>query len=219
MNPNTPNPTPAPQAPLDLTQLDCVQLGRRNADLLRLMELVSRGPEPWRDVKRRAFRSVLALGELAGRTRVTGMDPVETLHVELEMDCAVPLRDAATGVISAGSGVRLALSYPREAMSSSLAGSAFVTILAPDNVWLPNLSPGSSQLCLAGRIPAGTPLVRLILLAYGSLTLQLPPLDISDSNGVFNPAAALDYAQPAMRARMPLSREPFLRTTAGKEGA
>ena len=69
---------------------------------------------------------------------------------------------------------------------------------------------GAKLIDPSGQLPAGIPLKEIILMTYGALTMQTTQLDILDSAGVLNPFAA-DWWQRNTN-RIPLSREPFLRS-------
>jgi hypothetical protein len=88
-------------------------------------------------------------------------------------------------------------------------GFAFAQILSPRGVWLPNASSGPVQtLCLGSSLPASIPLVEVILLTYGALTMMTVQMNPADAAGLLNPAAAAFFQ--ANNSLIPLSREPFI---------
>ena len=103
----------------------------------------------------------------------------------------------------------LALVYPPEAMREKLPGFAFMTVLSPSDVWMPNVASGPQQaVCLGARMPIGVRVRELVLATYGALTVQTIQLDEKDSAGLMSAESARWWQQNQSLA--PLSREPFL---------
>jgi len=168
------------------------------------------GDAVWRARKRAEIRDLLALAELApaGRLRVEDLDSRQALRAMVLVDVPVAVRDAGDEVRTERRAL-LGLQYPREALSRSLPGYAFLQILSPDRVFHANVATRPAQLlCLGATLPPGVRVSELIVMAYGALSMQSVMLDASDPAGVMNPAAAEWWL--AHRDRLPLSATPFL---------
>ena len=119
-----------------------------------------------------------------------------------------------------GESARLGLTYWQEALVKRLPGYAFVQVLSPNHVWLPNAAPadprfpvmlGGQAVCLGAKLPASIPVKELILMTYGALTLQSVQMDAFDAAGIMNGPSAEWWMQN--KERIPLTRESFLPDT------
>jgi hypothetical protein len=156
-------------------------------------------------------RDLLALAQLSGRLIVHWLDLSAGLRAKVEMAVPVPCLPDPAGALQVAPRALLGLIYPPEAIIMPSPGYAFVRVLMPRPVWHSNVSPDSDQvLCLGPRLPAGIPLKEILLMTYGALSMQTTQLDLMDPAGVLNPAAADWWQRNAQR--IPLTREPFLRT-------
>jgi hypothetical protein len=166
-----------------------VYRARKQADTLSLFQLQALAP--------------------AGRLVITSCDLEQTLRVSVQLEVPVPCMEGGDFCVRRGAWI--GIQYPEEAISHALPGYAFMTVLLPQGVWHPNvgnLDSGRQPLCLGASLPAGIPLVELILAAYGALSLQAVTLDWADPAGVLNVKAA-EWWQ-ANRHRIPLTSVPFL---------
>ena len=111
----------------------------------------------------------------------------------------------------------LRVNYEEEALRSALPGYAFVLVLSPTDLWLPNAGtpagfPESLRipqaLCLGPSIAPGTPVTELLLRTYSALTMQSVQLDPHAAEGVLNPGAARWWQDNT--SRFPLCRQGLL---------
>lgn len=201
--------TASPIPPGGLAALAKVELDERGEAMLNSAGAEAGGPLPWRNRKKAEARDLLALCRIAPRLQIQQLDLRESLRALLFLRTPVPLRPGEHGEFFTGNYAVLGLTYPQEALSKQLPGFAFLEILAPENVWHANVSTYPVQrLCLGAQLPAGIRVKELVLMAYGALTMQTVQIDESDSAGVLNAEAAIWWQQN--RARLPLSRVPFL---------
>jgi hypothetical protein len=152
---------------------------------------------------------LLALAQLSDRLVVHWLDLSMGLRAKVEMDVPVPCLPDPSGPLSIAPRATLGVGYPQEAVFVPQQGFAFVRILKPQGVWLSAISPDENQALCLGHLPAGVPVSEILLMTYGALSLQTIQIDLLDSAGVLNPAAAVWWQQNA--SRIPLTREPFLR--------
>jgi len=169
------------------------------------------GSAAWQARKIAELHDMLAIQQMGGPIRILGADLSSDLQVMIEMRAPVPCRpDPAAGLRIAPQAL-LGLVYRHEATHLPQPGASFVFLLAPEDIWHPNVGPpgGPVQaLCLGPTIPPGFPVKHLLLLTYISLTMMSAQFDQLDAAGVLNPEAA-DWWQHNARL-LPLSREPFL---------
>lgn len=200
--------TSTPLPPAGLSSLGSVALTAENQRLLDDCSAVAGGPPPWRARKRAEARDLLALGQIAPRLVVQGIEMYEALRAVLMLRVPVPCLDEKRDFVVA-SHAMLGLTYPHEALRQQLPGYAFLQILLPHNVWHANVSLTHGRaLCLGTRLPAGIRCKELVLMAYGALSMQTVQFDEADTAGVMNVEAARWWQQNLHR--IPLSRTAFL---------
>jgi hypothetical protein len=169
------------------------------------------GPAPVRHRLLAEAHDLLALSQGSGRVRLSWLDLSCGLRAKIEMEVPVPCLPEPNGSLEVKSRAVLGLIYPPEAIVLPLPGAAFVRILQPKHLWLSNCSSDHNQvLCLGTSLPAGIPVREILILSYFALSVQAVQMDQMDPAGVLNPAAA-DWWQ-RNTSRIPLTREPFLRT-------
>ena len=197
----------APQ--VGLSALSEVVLSKRASAMLESATGECMGSATWRGRKLAEARDLLALAEIAPRLHVASLDLCTELHTLVHLRVPVPCRpDAADSLVVAGQAL-LGIMYPQEAMWKSMPGYAFIQVIAPKSVWLPNVAGGEDQrICLGIQLPAGIRLRELVLGTYGALSMQSVQLDEFDRAGVLNFRAARWWQQNT--DRIPLSRVPFL---------
>lgn len=206
-------PSPDPRQPTissGLWSLASLPLTESNQKLLDRAAVSAGGPAPWRYRKLKDARDILALEQLAPETRlkVLALDLRESLRVWLLMRVPVPCRVGDADLV-VHKWADLGLTYRQEALWQPQPGFSFIQILQPRAVWHPNVSYDAFQvLCLGPNLPAGIPVVLLLLMAYGALTFQSVQTDEQDPAGVMNAAAAQWWQEN--RHRIPLSKTPFL---------
>jgi hypothetical protein len=203
-----------------ITRLDCpvkglggldeMLLNPRNEKLLRDALEHNGGDAAWRARKATEGREVLQLSQLAppGRLHVDSLDLRQHLRAVLFMRVPVPCRPGANNELPVADFAVLGLTYPREAIQQRLPGMAFVQILDPHSTWHANVSEDGQRLCLGAYLPVGIPVVELVLMAYGALSMQTVMIDEQDSALVANRDAARWWQQNVHRT--PLSKTPFL---------
>lgn len=208
-------PTPAtrvetPPAPPGLADLSAVELSAANRLFLEQAHGASGGDPAWRARKKREATELLALSQIAppGRLFVEALDMRESLRAVVSLGVPVPCRPNEKNELRLAKAALLGIQYPQEAVRQMLPGPAFVQILAPADVWLPQVRQPDQPLCLGVKLPAGIRVRSLVLMAYGALSMQAIQLDEFDSAGVFNSEAAR-WWQQNMR-RVPLTRAAFL---------
>lgn len=207
-----------------LTALSEVPLLPHNREVLDRCQRDCQGPEAWRRRKLADARDVLALSQIAPRLAVIHLDLGHSIRLLADLRVTVPCMPRPEGELFIARRALLGVTYGQEALTTPQSGLSFVEILQPPRVWHANVLPKPGQpLCLGPRLPAGIPLVEVILMTYGALTMQTWMLDPEDSAGLANPAAARWWL--ANRERLiPLSTEPFIlrgdgtRSTAQDEG-
>jgi len=204
-------PTGSPHfSPLSLASLPAVPLDGCHQAVWEAAQKVCGGPPACRRRLIAEAHDLLALAQLSGRLIVHWLDLSAGLRAKVEMEVPVPCLPVPSGALQVAPRALLGVIYPQPAMIMPLPGHAFVRILAPRPVWHSTVSRDPNQvLCLGPSLPAGTPLKEILLMTYGALSMQTTQLDLLDPAGVLNPAAA-DWWQ-RNPARIPLTREPFLR--------
>jgi hypothetical protein len=153
---------------------------------------------------------LLALAQISGRLQVHWLDLSAGLRAKVEMEVPVACLPDPAGPLQIASCALLGLLYPLEAAVMAVPGYAFVRILHPRPVWYSSVSPDVNQVLCLGHLATGFPLKEILLMTYGALSMQTTQLDLRDPAGVLNSAAA-DWWQ-RNTDRIPLTREPFLRT-------
>lgn len=207
--------TPPPRS---LRALGEEVLNARNQKLLEDALKRNAGDPPWRKVKEAEALDLLRLSQLAppGRLRVEMLDLGRNLRSIITMRVPVACRPDAEGRLRVADFAVLGLTYPRDVIQQRLPGMAFVQILQPHGVWHANVGSVGQPLCLGANLPVGLPIVELVLMCYGALTLQTVMLDVRDPAGVLNGDAARWWLQnPDL---IPLSATPFLRPDPPKQG-
>jgi hypothetical protein len=193
-----------------LADLNSIELTPANRLLLEQAHAASGGDPAWRARKKREAQELLALSQLAppGRLFIEALDLRESLRALVAMSVPVPCRPSANNELRTAPSALLGLSYPQEAVRQMLPGAAFVQVLSPNDVWLPQVRLEDQPLCLGLKLPAGIRVRSLVLMAYGALSMQAIQLDEFDSAGVFNIEAAR-WWQENMKL-VPLTRKAFL---------
>jgi hypothetical protein len=170
------------------------------------------GPPAWRQRKRAEARCLLALAQIAPRLEVRQLDLRTSLLAQVGLrDMPVPCMLPGSNDVRIERGALLAIEYPEEILRAPIPGTQPVRICAPRFVFHSNVGPYGANvaaLCLGASVPRGLPLVEMLLMSYGALTLQAISLDAMDPAGVLNPEAAQWWQRNA--ARTPLTAEPFL---------
>ena len=206
MNATLASPPPA----VGLSQLPSVTLDAYHQAIWEVAQQQAGGPPTCRHRLIAEAHDFLALAQYSGRMIVHWLTLAGGLRAKVELEVPVPCLPDPAGPLQVAPRALLGVVYSQDAVLLPQPGYAFVHILQPRPVWLGNVSPDASQACCLGaKLPAGIPLIQLILMTYGALSMQTTQLDILDSAGVLNPAAA-DWWQ-RNPGRIPLSREPFLR--------
>lgn len=199
--------TPAPSLD-DLRQIELTGLFRT---MWESAQKNCGGPAACRHRLIGELRDLLGLAQISGRMIVHWVDLSAGLRAKVEIDMPVPCMPDPAGPLRVAPRALLGVIYPPDAIFMPQPGYAFIRILSPRPVWLSTVSADPNQiLCLGTQLPAGIPLTEIVLMTYGALTLQTIQLDSLDSAGVLN-AAAADWWQRNAH-RIPLSREPFLRS-------
>jgi hypothetical protein len=201
------SPTPASDVavpPVELNEANRVRLAAASASC--------DGDAAWRRRKQFEAADLLRLTEVAPkeRIRIGWMDLREALRVLICLGVPVPCRPRPDGELAVIHGAVLGLTYPPEAVRSSLPGSAFLQILEPHGVWHANVGGPGQSLCLGARLPAGIRTRELVIMAYGALSMQSVQIDEYSPAGVMNHEAATWWQHN--RARIPLTRTPILGT-------
>jgi hypothetical protein len=193
-----------------LADLASVELNAGNRLLLEQACADSGGDAAWRARKRREAHELLALSEAAplGRLFVQGLDLRESFRALVAMGVPTPTQPNANNELPIAPVALFGLTCPQEAVRQMLPGPAFVQILAPTNVWLPQVRQPDQPLCLGVKLPAGIRVRSLILMTYGALSMQSIQIDEFDPAGVFNVEAARWWQQNGHR--IPLTRKAFL---------
>lgn len=199
-----------------LADLSWVELegGFREAEAAAPMQCT--GGPVWRRRKLAEYREFLALCQISdGRLVPLRSDLGGPLALAFQMRAPVPTLPDPAGDLVVRDRALLGLVYREEALREPQPGSSFVVILAPNNIYHPNVTPAEpgfgdfgpgQSLCLGAKFAPGSITVKeLILRSYAALTLQSVQLDPGDSAGLFNPGAAQWWI--ANRQRMPLTTE------------
>jgi hypothetical protein len=203
--------SPPQVLPGSLSNLPEVPLNAHYQAIWEAAQKICGGPPACRHRMIAEAHDLLVLAQLSTRLLVHWLDLSSGLRAKVEMDVPTPCLPDPAGPLQVAPRALLGVMYPQEAMVMPLPGYAFVRILAPRPVWCSNVSNDPNQvLCLGPRLPAGTPLKEIILMTYGALSLQTTQINLLDPAGVLNPAAA-DWWQ-RNTSRIPLTREPFLRS-------
>ena len=184
----------------------------RHEALLAVAERSCGGAAGWRRRKMVEARRLLDLAERAGprRMSVEMLDITRDLRAAVRLRVPVPLEPGVTGRLRCADEAVIGIAYPQLALSVSLPGLAFTTLLVPrSDAFHPNIGRVRGQrLCLGAELPAGIPVTELVLLSYGLLSIQSVTLDPDDSAGVMNAKAARWWQRHT--DLIPLSREPFI---------
>ena len=192
----------------NLHQVKLVDPYRR---LLEQAEHAARGSAVWRLRKQAELREILCLAQIAPyRLHIQAIEfGAEPLSLTIALHVPVPLRPGTDGVLPRADAALIQLHYPMEICRQPVHGVAFAAIVAPSNVFHPNVRPEKPQvLCLGTVLPRGMPLREIIVLSYLSLSLQSVTMSEKDVAGVMNLPAARYYQ--ANMSVVPLTREPFL---------
>ncbi|HOX04418.1 MAG TPA: hypothetical protein P5555_19330 [Candidatus Paceibacterota bacterium] len=199
--------TPAPT----LDDLRQIQLSGIYMTMWELAQKECGGPAACRQRFAGELHDLLGLAQISGRMIVHWADLSAGLRAKVEIEMPVPCMPDPAGPLRVAPRALLGVIYPPEAIFMPQPGYAFIRILSPRPVWLSTVSVDPNQpLCLGAQLPAGIPLSEIVLMTYGALTLQTVQLDRLDPAGVLN-AAAADWWQRNVH-RIPLTREPFLRS-------
>jgi hypothetical protein len=189
-----------------------VTLDQQHQRIMDFAAATCRGPAEWQNRKRIEAHSVLALDQISHRFHVEWIDLFDAMRVSLLMKVPVPCLPNPTQPVQIQSQARLALTYRRESIFIPQPGYSAINILWPPFVFHSNVAFDPRQpLCLGARLSANLPATELLVQSYLAISLQTVSLDILDSAGLLNPAAA-DYWGRNLD-RIPLSREPFVRLT------
>jgi hypothetical protein len=194
-----------------LDSLALVTLNERNQGLWDEALAANGGDPAWRTRKAAEARDLLALSQIAppGRFQVVGIDLAVCLRALLWLRVPTPCRPDEHNNLQVADHALLGLTYPQEAIRLPMPGTAFIQILEPPNLWLPNVGSEGQPLCLGPQLPCGIPVKELVLMAYGALSMQSVQIDERDSAGVLNLDAAIWWQ--ANTNSIPLSHTPFLR--------
>jgi len=190
-----------------LHELHKVPLDADSRQLLQARTSVSVGSPMWRARQGAEAHDLLALAQLSPRLVVLDLRLEGELRALVGLAGPVPTCPRP-GVVEVRDRALLALRYPLEALSEPLAGWAFVNVLEPRGLWLPNAAQVPEQrLCLGVAMPVGIPLRELVLASWAALTLQAVQLDPRDPAGVLNLDAARwwqdhQHALPLTRASL-----------------
>ena len=196
---------------LDARGLDAiphVSLDEAHANMLEAAKAACGGDAAFRARKIGEATQTLAMSQLApGRLQVGAFDLVSDFKALLFMRTPVPVRPNDRNELRVAHNAILGLTYPHAAVGHPMPGSAFVQILEPRNVWLPQVLQPEQQLCLAPTLPAGIRVKLIILMAYNALCLKNHQFDETDPAGVFSKEPAVWWQ--SNQHRVPLSKEPF----------
>lgn len=214
----SPVSTSAPPAKrFSLSALATVELDATHALFLKAAAVDCAGPAAWRSRKLAELRDLLVLSQLSQRIAILHCDLSAALRILFTLRVTVPCLPDVRGELVLGAGVQIGLTLREESVRQPQPGYSFLQLLHPSYIWHPNVAYDTGQLCLGARLPAGTDVKTLVLMAYGALTMTSVQLDASDPAGVLNHKAAVWWL--ANRGKMPLSREPFLRPQSSRPTA
>ena len=194
-----------------LHALEKVDLAPREESFLRDSIAHAAGDPTWKRRKLREAHDLFALAQIAPRRlSVQMLDPRDDLRAIVTLRAPVPCLEDPQGELQIADEATLGLTYPRAILSGPLPGYAVVQVLAPLDVWHANVgrTPSPQSLCLAAKLPQGTRLPQIIVLAYAALSMQIVMVDEGDAAGVLNADAARWWQRNLALA--PLTREPFL---------
>ncbi len=195
-----------------LSTLPEVALDRHYQAIFEAAEKSCGAPRVYRHRLLSEAHDLLALCQLSGRLQVLWLDLAVGLRAKLSLEVPVPCLPDPVGPLQVARCALLGLLYPQEAIVMPLPGHAFVRILAPRPVWLGCVGPDANQMvCLGPSLPPGIPVIEIVLMTYGALSMQSTLINVHDPAGVANAEAAVWWQCPANACRIPLSREPFLR--------
>jgi hypothetical protein len=207
-----------------LSALSTVPLADAREAVLAAVSAGCAGNAAWKRRKYSEFRELLALDQVSGRIEILQADLSIAIRVLFRLRCPVPTMPVPGGDLVVADSAVIGLTYPEEAVRMPQPGFAFLGLLEPNHVWLPNVAPpdpafpriGPGQaLCLGVEVAAGTPVKELILSAYEALTMQSIQLDERDHAGIMNKESASWYLMN--RSRIPLTREGFLPAKPSRE--
>lgn len=202
---------------IGLSRLGEIELDPRAEGVLERLGRTRLGGPAWKARKLAEARDLLALAQVSTRISILGLDLATDLQAWISMRVPVPRAPDASGRAAVAAQAEIALDVPEEALARPLPGARFVRLLAPRDVFHPNVYPGPFQaLCLGVALVPGTPCREILCAVYGALSFQNHQLDERSPGGVLNPAAAVWWREPSNLARIPLTREPFLAREASR---
>jgi len=195
-----------------LASLNEIPLTTLNRRRLETASADMQGVAPWQDRRKFEARQLLALEQLAGRSRmrVMSLDLEQDLRAAVWLDVPVAMTPDPDGTLNMAQGAVIGIIYPQVILSLPLPGFALVSLVDPPcGAYYPNVGTSREhRMCLGATLPVGIPVSELVLLSYGLLTGQTIMMDTSDSAGVMHVDAAHYWS--ANRDKMPLSTTPFL---------
>jgi hypothetical protein len=184
---STPTSAPQPEVPCDLGSLSRVQLNSYHQDLLKAAQAKCAGRKVWQHRKMAEATDLARLAQLSGRLVILKLDLGVELRAELLLKVTVPCLPDPSGPLHVAEAAHLGLVYREDAMLLPQPGYSFIQIMAPRQVWHPQVSADGYQvLCVGNLLPAGIPAKELILLCYTALCMVTTQLDPRDAGGVFN---------------------------------
>ena len=192
-----------------LSRLDAVTLNESYQQLLETASRLCSGPVAWQQRKKNEARELLALAQCSRRFVVLELDLLCELRAVLVMKATVPCLSHPGARLQLMRSAVLGLNYPQEAMFLPQAGTGSFCILAPQQVWHPNVNYEHPQVCCLGTQAAGIRVRELVITVFGLLCFQNldQELDPNNPQGVLNVPAA-HYWQENVN-RLPLSKEAF----------
>lgn len=190
-----------------------IELDERSDRMFEIAAATCGGPPAWRQRKTVEARGLLALTRQAGPSRMETLllDLSGDLRAIFKLHVPVALEPGPDGRMRTAPEAVLGMVYPEVALSGPVPGFSVMTLLYPVGAWYSTVGTARGQhMCLGASIPTSMPMTELILLAYGTLSLQVVQLDPENPLGVMNPAAARWWQQPDNRKLIPLTRETFI---------
>ncbi len=189
-------------------ELDQMELTPRHQRTLAAAMGSAGGDGAWKARKQVEAEELLLLCQRTSRLEVRQLDLRQRLRVILAMKVPVPCGPTADGDVTIEDHALVAITYPREALFTRLPGLGPVQVLEPHPVFHPNVGTVGQPLCLGDFLPVGIPLIEIVHLTYGGLSMQTVTLDERDPAGIAN-LEATRWWQNAMH-RIPLTRSPLL---------
>jgi len=201
--------SPSTSPRVSLSALADVSLNAQNQRLMDFAAATCRGPVEFANRLLCEAHNVLALGQISDRLQCEWIDLSDAMRVSLTMKVPVPCLPNPHQPVQIATHARLGLTYRREAIFTPQPGYSFINILWPPFVWHSNVAFDPRQpLCLGPKLPANVPATELLVQSFLALSLQAISLDMFDSGGVLNPAAAQFFQRRT--DLVPLTREPFV---------